>query len=116
MKQWLLNFLGSLSDKLIALLSSKWGMLFVFMVNPIIGLLVFIIWGIGKIETYFNTMISNGTDSFGHLTSLNAGTMLGVANFFVPLDVLFSCVSSLLALWISAVTYRFVKSWIPTLS
>lgn len=41
---------------------------------------------------------------------------LQVANTFFPLAEMFSLASALVSLWAACVTYRLVKSWIPTVS
>ena len=116
MKQWFLNLVGSTSDLFIKFFTSKWNVLFLLFVNPIIGMIALVLYVFGKVEGYFNAMIDSGTNSLGQITSFNFGTAVGIANYFVPVDMMFFCASGLMGLYIAALTYRFIKSWVPTLS
>ena len=114
-KQFWLNLMGGLLDKLLAFLSSKW-VLLVPVIGPIIGLISFALWIFRQIEGYFNGMMDAAVNASGQAIAFNAGTLLGIANYFIPLDMIFSCTSGLLALYVAALLYRFIKSWIPTVS
>ena len=61
-------------------------------------------------------MMTEASNPLGEVVAFNFGSMVGIANYFVPLDFIFGSVSSLLSLWLVAIAYRFVKSWVPTAS
>ncbi|MDD2710345.1 MAG: hypothetical protein PHV34_20380 [Verrucomicrobiae bacterium] len=42
--------------------------------------------------------------------------VVGMVNYVFPLSELFAMLLVLASLWIAAIAYRFVKSWLPTLS
>lgn len=113
--QVILNFLGSMLSGLIAFFTSKWSVLWLVIINPVLGLIVFIIWLISTVQTYFNEMMVLGS-SGGSAVVLNVGTVLGLLNYLVPLDAIFISCSWLLSLYVACLLYRFVKSFIPTLS
>jgi hypothetical protein len=43
-------------------------------------------------------------------------TYVSVANWFLPIPETIALLTGLAVLWVSATGYRFVKSWIPTVS
>ena len=38
------------------------------------------------------------------------------ANYVFPIDVIFSLMSGILVLWLASLTYRYIKSWLPTIN
>ena len=84
--------------------------------SAVVGFLSLVVKGISKVTDYFNSMMAAAVSPTGQCSTLNGGTMLGIANYFVPLDMMFYCTSILLTLWLAAVSYRFIKSWIPTVN
>ncbi len=67
-------------------------------------------------ENYLNEMITTATNAVGEATTIGGASFLGLANYFVPLDLIFEYSAVLLGLWLVSLVYRFVKSWIPTCS
>lgn len=115
-KTFLGDLVGVLWDRILAYF--RWGAtnLSFPLVTGVLGFLGLVIKGISSVVSYFNSMMAAAVAPTGQCTTLNAGTMLGIANYFVPLDMMFYCTSILLTLWLASVSYRFIKSWIPTVN
>lgn len=99
------NFFRDLSAKVTALV-----------VAPFVGFCLMISNFINAVESKFNAMIDVATDAVGAAVGLNLSTSFGIANSFVPLDLMFEYAALLVPLLLVALLYRAVKSWIPTVS
>ncbi len=114
--QAMLDGVGFYTQKIYHFLRDHLSTMQVALLAPILWLFGLITSGIQFVETSLNELIGQGTDIIGNAVSLNAGTMLGIANYFVPLDLMFHYCALLIPLWLVALVYRTIKSFIPTLS
>ncbi len=116
MKGWLLDGIGFFFQKTIDFWNTKLGSVSLFLISPLVWLVFQISKGIVFVESYFNTMMEQGTAITGEAVSVNAGTLLGIGNSFFPLDLCFQYCAVLVPLWLVSLSYRAIKSFIPTLS
>jgi len=108
------NLIGRFFYGLLDFLKTTYGKILVVLLAPIISFFTFIFDGIISVENYFDQIIS--ASQMSGSTSFSGGTILGLANHFVPLDIMFENCAILLGVWIATIIYRFIKSWVPTLS
>jgi hypothetical protein len=88
----------------------------------IIGIIWMFVMGVstfvGAVTDMVTTMISKITSWVLPSTSVvqNVSDWLSIANTFAPITEGFVVLSALSVLWASGLVYRFLKSWVPTLS
>jgi hypothetical protein len=111
-----LNWLGRALMGVYDYLGTTAGKIVTLLLLPMVSFFVLINSLIVAVETHFNVMIALATDATGQATTLTLGTMFGIANYFVPLDLIFVYCALLTPLWLSSMLYRTIKSWIPTVS
>lgn len=111
-----LKLVGSLVESIISYIFKK-TMLIVGMVIVVVK--TFYDWMTGLISSMLTkvTDIENAAGEFNSEglfdTALSA---LEKANYVFPVDVMLALLVALMTLWLVATSYRFVKSWIPTLT
>lgn len=110
------DLIGRMFYGLINFLNTTLGKITLVLVAPLVAFFTFLFQGITTAETYFNSMIDTGLDEMGTAVVMNGGTFLGIANSLVPIDSMFRYSSILIVVWLFALVYRTVKSFIPTLS
>ena len=108
------DFFGRFFYGLLDFLKTTYGKVLVVLLAPMVSFFLFIFDGIIAVESYFDQIIASG--QMAGESSFSAGTILGVANHFVPLDVMFENCAVLMGVWVITIIYRFIKSWVPTLS
>lgn len=111
-----LDWLGRSMAGLFSFLRTTGAKMVVLLVAPFAAFLNLVSDMILKVETFFNDMISVGTNALGEVVSLNVGTMFAIGNSFFPIDLCFQYSGVLVSLWLVALVYRTIKSFIPTLS
>lgn len=112
----MLDFLGRMFFGLVSFFRTTLGQMVIFMIAPVVGFFALIMRLVASLESRFNELISAGTNAAGDAIEFTTGTFIGIANRFVPLDVMFTYCVALLSLWLVALVYRTIKSFIPTLS
>jgi len=108
------DFFGRFFYGLLDFLKTTYGKVLVVLLAPLVSFFLFIFDGIIAVESYFDQIIASG--QMAGSSSFSGGVIFGLANHFVPLDVMFENCAILMGVWIVTLIYRFVKSWVPTLS
>lgn len=103
--------------KIIQSLKDAFGILVTAFVVLLPVMADFISWAVGRLAVLVGTM----TLPNGLLANISAGIsalrpFAAFANAILPLDEAFAYCVGLSVLWLTCATYRFVKSWVPTLS
>ena len=101
-------------DKLIKFFDHARKVWILYLFIPMYAFFDWMFWLIHECESYMNTLIESS--AIESTTSFSVGTFVGIANHFVPVDLIFERSMHLLHIWAILLIYRFCKSWIPTLS
>jgi hypothetical protein len=88
-----------------------------------VGLIVIIVGCVTQVVNAFCNVLENVATSVAGLTAPNhapdfsgVGEFLAVANHFFPVAEGFALLAVLSITWLVMLSYRLIKSWIPTLS
>lgn len=111
-----LDWFGRVFMALFDFLKGTFNKVTAFMLAPIVAFFSMVMRLINELESALNSMITQATNALGEATSLNLGSSIGIANYFVPLDLMFEYCVVLLGIWLVALVYRAIKSWIPTVA
>jgi hypothetical protein len=122
----LLSFLGRIWEAQIAVLQTIWNWLkygYAWLVAVVFGFLaitdtvVRFVWDqVTYLATTGYAFVGGAGQFMGDGIQSNFGSLLEVANVFFPVAEFFTLLSALSVVWVGGITYRFIKSWIPTVS
>lgn len=116
-----LNFFAGLWDVAKSIAQGAWNVVLagwtwaVGVVVMLFGLVSFVVERISSAVTELVGLFASLTVPDPN-ASQSVGDWLAVGNTFFPLQEMFSMLVLLSATWITVMTYRLIKSWIPTLS
>jgi|GEM_PF-1492922 len=115
---WGFNIVVAGFNFLIAILKKFWAILI-----PAITTLFLFIKGFVLLVSEILVRLINIVDSMafnarGDFSDVSADILyiLSIGNTFFPLEEMFVMLITLSILWLSMITYRFIKSWIPTVN
>lgn len=101
---------------LIRFLETSWGKWVFVLLTPVFGFFGVMVGLINQAVGYLNAMINSSVSALGTAQNYNAGVAFGIANHFVPLDLVFNYCALGVEIMLVALVYRAIKSWVPTLS
>jgi hypothetical protein len=88
-----------------------------------VGLIVIIVGCVTEVVTAINNLLSEAVGALSSLvmpqsnvSASGVGNFLAVANHFFPVEEMFALMTAISVVWVIAISYRLIKSWLPTLS
>jgi hypothetical protein len=118
----LIAFIGAVWSALKAIIQGTWDIIQRGWTWAV-GLIVIIVGCVTQVVNAFSELLENVASSVAGLTAPNhapdfsaLSEFLAVANHFFPVAEMFGLLTVLSITWLIMISYRLVKSWLPTLS
>jgi len=115
---WGFNVVVAGFNFLIAIFKKFWAILIPAITTFILFIKGFVLLVSEILVRLINVMDSMVFSARGDFSEVSADILyiLSIGNTFFPLEEMFVMLITLSILWLSMITYRFIKSWIPTVN
>jgi len=115
---WGFNAVVAGFNFLIAIFKKFWAILIPAITTFILFIKGFVLLVSEILVRLINVMDSMAFNARGDFSDVSADILyiLSIGNTFFPLEEMFVMLITLSILWLSMITYRFIKSWIPTVN